>query len=529
MRETSSTIRCISPRAAVAAFFALLPLASACSGVGDELSDVESSSSTSKRTRTTWYGPGGENMKEIPDRTMETPKLSVGPASATRKRKAGTEVKNKTILGKVGTASDSSTDRFVSISTEPSGEGLGSAKSGEASSGPSAGIGSLGRTKGATSSAEPEARAHGPEAASKPPPREAGRLTAGRWRDLDHWDYWTELFESTGPDASDESEQEGWSDEWREFEQTWGIYTRRRIPVRVHADGEPVVDAEVTLLNAEGETLWSHRTDRRGRAQLFDGLFDDASGDERRIRVEAGDHTRTIRDVEVRDEPRVVRLEAISTPTPETVDVMFTVDTTGSMSDELDYLEAELSSVVDRVRRQLGGDVPLRLSANFYRDTSDTYVVRSNAFTPSADRIVGQFAGASAGGGGDTPEAVGRALVESIREHEWSRDARARLLFLVLDAPPHRSQAAMQRVRRATRLAAERGVRIVPVVGSGIDKKSEFLMRSMAIATGGTYVFLTDDSGIGGSHLEPTIGPHDVHALNDLLVEITTEYATRSR
>ncbi|MFB6351217.1 MAG: hypothetical protein ABEN55_03150, partial [Bradymonadaceae bacterium] len=59
---------------------------------------------------------------------------------------------------------------------------------------------------------------------------------------------------------------------------------------------------------------------------------------------------------------------------------------------------------------------------------------------------------------------------------------------------------------------------------SGIDKSAEFLLRSMAIATGGTYVFLTDDSGIGGNHIEPTIGEYEVHKLTDLLTAVAVRY-----
>jgi hypothetical protein len=66
-------------------------------------------------------------------------------------------------------------------------------------------------------------------------------------------------------------------------------------------------------------------------------------------------------------------------------------------------------------------------------------------------------------------------------------------------------------------------VRIVPLGASGVDKDTEFLMRMLDIATGGTYTFLTNHSGIGGDHLEPTIGEYDVELLNDLLVRVITQ------
>ncbi|MBQ4165009.1 MAG: hypothetical protein IJD85_01645, partial [Oscillospiraceae bacterium] len=68
------------------------------------------------------------------------------------------------------------------------------------------------------------------------------------------------------------------------------------------------------------------------------------------------------------------------------------------------------------------------------------------------------------------------------------------------------------------------GIRIIPVASSGIDKTTEYLLRTMAFRTGGTYTFLTDDSGIGGGHIEPTIGDYEVEKLNDLMVRVIGEY-----
>ena len=51
-----------------------------------------------------------------------------------------------------------------------------------------------------------------------------------------------------------------------------------------------------------------------------------------------------------------------------------------------------------------------------------------------------------------------------------------------------------------------------------------YLTRGMALKTGGTYTFLTNDSGIGYDHIEPTIGSYDVEKLNDMMVRIVGEY-----
>jgi hypothetical protein len=67
---------------------------------------------------------------------------------------------------------------------------------------------------------------------------------------------------------------------------------------------------------------------------------------------------------------------------------------------------------------------------------------------------------------------------------------------------------------------------MIPVASSGIDKYTEYLLRNEAMMTGGTYVFLTNDSGIGGDHLEATVGETVVEYLNRLLVRLINEYHT---
>jgi len=132
----------------------------------------------------------------------------------------------------------------------------------------------------------------------------------------------------------------------------------------------------------------------------------------------------------------------------------------------------------------------------------------------------------SADGGGDYPEAVHSALEEAIFGQKWSKDAIARICFLVLDASPHRLPEVNASLQKSIREAARLGIRIVPVTASGIQKDTEFLMKFFGLATNGTYVFLTDHSGIGGKHLEPTTDEYKVEPLNNLLVRLITEYTT---
>lgn len=93
------------------------------------------------------------------------------------------------------------------------------------------------------------------------------------------------------------------------------------------------------------------------------------------------------------------------------------------MGDELSYLQAELMDIIQRVKKQ-NGNIPLRLSVNFYRDEGEEYVVRSFPFTEDFDRAVQNLGQQTAEGGGDYEEAVEEALSDAIHGHEWSDAAK---------------------------------------------------------------------------------------------------------
>ena len=96
-------------------------------------------------------------------------------------------------------------------------------------------------------------------------------------------------------------------------------------------------------------------------------------------------------------------------------------------------------------------------------------------------------------------------------------------MFLVLDAPPHQEDENIKRLQVAITKAAQRGIQIIPVSCSGVDKNTEVLLRSMALATNGTYTFITDHSGIGNGHIEPSTDSYEVEYLNDVLARLSID------
>jgi hypothetical protein len=170
-------------------------------------------------------------------------------------------------------------------------------------------------------------------------------------------------------------------------------------------------------------------------------------------------------------------------------------------------------------------DHKIRLASVFYRDLGDSYVVIKKDFTEDIVEAVKYLQSQSAGGGGDYPEGVDTALAVSVNELSWSAEASSRLLFMVLDAPPHEGKENLELIEKTIPVASEKGIRIIPLACSGVNKSTEYLLRSMALATNGTYVFLTDHSGIGNPHIEPTTDEYEVELLNDALVRIITTFS----
>lgn len=336
----------------------------------------------------------------------------------------------------------------------------------------------------------------------------AGMLTGGEWRDNSNYMFWKSLFAQRS--------------DWKDILSDWQIDTLSRVFVRVSGNGSPAAGLTVKLFSGSTE-LWTAVTDSRGEAFLFPGIFYGQKYTPDTVQVELANGKKITEKVPANynESDSAIEINVSETdPMRKELDLMFMIDTTGSMGDELAFIQKELENVIERVSQQTRADIAL--SVNFYRDEGDDYVVRDFEFTKDINKAIKDLSVQRSSGGGDYPEAVTKALRNGISDHQW-RNGSEKLMFLVLDAPPHQDDA-LKELADIIKSAAQKGIRIIPVASSGVDTDTEYLCRSMAIATGGTYTFLTDDSGIGYSHLEPTIGNYEVEKLNDMIVRIINDY-----
>jgi len=198
------------------------------------------------------------------------------------------------------------------------------------------------------------------------------------------------------------------------------------------------------------------------------------------------------------------------------LDLVLVVATTGSMGDELEYLKSELRSIARAVHDRFP-EVDQRYGLVFYRDEGDEYVTRRFEFTPSLDEVRKNVQAQSAAGGGDPPEAVHKAFEDAV-SLQWRTSNAARVLFHIADAPPHAEH--MNRAMNAVNALRKKGVAIYPVAASGYDPPTEFVMRTSAMLTGGQFLFLTDDSGVGNAHAEPHLTNYHVERLDKLMIRL---------
>jgi Mg-chelatase subunit ChlD len=119
------------------------------------------------------------------------------------------------------------------------------------------------------------------------------------------------------------------------------------------------------------------------------------------------------------------------------IDVVFVLDTTGSMADLIQTAKEKIWSIATTMASaQQTPDIRIGLVA--YRDRSDAYVTKVVNLSDDLDSVYAILMDFAADGGGDTPESVNKALYDAVHQMSWSEQDQAyKVIFLIGDAPPH--------------------------------------------------------------------------------------------
>lgn len=272
--------------------------------------------------------------------------------------------------------------------------------------------------------------------------------------------------------------------------------------------GRPVPFAAVEVACADGNRMRLN-TLADGSVTLFPQV--DRLGRKVRVRT-GGEDWREVAIANGRGGQRVDFTVSRVAPAVKKLDLLLVIDTTGSMGDEIRYLQSELGAILQSLRQRHPG-LDLKVGFVFYKDIGDNYVTSTFPLTSDFNAAQAELRQQGAGGGGDYPEAMDQALIRAAGQ-QWRPDA-VKTMLLVADAPPHDQHFGTTWLA-AQHLRANR-VQIVPVAASGVADKAEYAMRAMAALTQSRYTFLTDDSGIGNPHAAPAIDCYLVTRLDALL------------
>ncbi|MCW4456546.1 VWA domain-containing protein [Flavobacterium sp. MXW15] len=302
------------------------------------------------------------------------------------------------------------------------------------------------------------------------------------------------------------------------------ISLRQRLQVR-DAQGRGVPDAEVVLSAANGARLWA-RTDAAGQVWLYPNAFDDQ--DSARYRVDVRRDGRQVQASLRRGQKNALEVVLpAAAPGPRArLDLVFMVDATGSMGDEIDKLRGSLQGIVRQIG-QLPSNPDICLGLVSYRDRGDEYFVRSWDLTGDVGAFQGVLDQVRANGGGDNPEAMNEAFDHAVQALGWRGTATTRLLVALADAPPHLDYDG-PRYEDTMLAALGKGIKVFSVAASGQDRTGETVQRQIAQYTGGRFIFLTykdasnPASGAGGETVHD-VANYSVDTLDALVVRLVRE------
>ncbi len=181
-------------------------------------------------------------------------------------------------------------------------------------------------------------------------------------------------------------------------------------------------------------------------------------------------------------------------PAPR-IEVVFVLDTTGSMSGLIEGAKLKIWSIAN----QMVAARPrphLRIGLLGYRDRGDQYVTRFFDLSEDIDAVYADLSSFRADGGGDGPESVNQALHEAVTRPSWSASHDVlKVVFLVGDFPPHMDYADDVKYPLSCRKAARRDI-IINTIQCGGNGETARVWQDVARLAEGAYMAIGQTGGM---------------------------------
>jgi len=172
------------------------------------------------------------------------------------------------------------------------------------------------------------------------------------------------------------------------------------------------------------------------------------------------------------------------------LDLVFVMDATGSMRDEMADIQANLLGIVRTLHR-----LAPTLNVGFvaFKDRTDAYITRAFPLTPmegvNLARLQSFVEELDAQGGGDPPEPVGQALAEAIAM-PWRDDVQGRIVVIgdAAERPGNWGAALDTAAGFADSGSGAAGRRRVSAIFTGDNRRGREFYERIAGAGGGDFV-----------------------------------------
>lgn len=176
------------------------------------------------------------------------------------------------------------------------------------------------------------------------------------------------------------------------------------------------------------------------------------------------------------------------------VQVVFALDVTGSMSGLLRAAKDKIWTIANSLA-QADDQVNISIGIVAYRDRGDAFVTQITDLSTDLDMIYTKLNALSAGGGGDGPESVNKALNDAVNHISWSREIGAmRTIFLVGDCQPHMDYADEKQYPEICKEAAQKDI-VINSILMGTDNTAKTHWESIAMTSGGDFFDVGMDAG----------------------------------
>jgi len=187
-----------------------------------------------------------------------------------------------------------------------------------------------------------------------------------------------------------------------------------------------------------------------------------------------------------------------SNPTPNsaaTLEMVFVVDTTGSMGGLIDGAKQRIWGIVNGVM-QTPSHPAVRIGLVAYRDRGDDYVTQVLPLTDDLDKVYTTLMDYRADGGGDEAEDVRSALADGVGKAGWSRASAnvAQIVFLVGDAPPHAYRDVPDTLDTAAK-AVDQGITVNTIQCGNLPETTP-IWKAIARRGQGQYFAIPQNGGV---------------------------------